>query len=257
MNFSFGAFATQFLNFTPPISALAVAEPMTPPISLRNLMAQAAPYPPDLTLFGTIDNSQNPNEVTFFWADDANLPPWFQTSDNPKRMATSWTFQLWDAANNAQIVDATVPFNASQIEAAGGRVQYDYAGGLVGQYAYEITAYNAYGSTSTGRVTQTITLPFNPSLSASRASPNSNSFVLTGSGFQSGSSVSFEVDGGAPTGTPLTPPPPSANVGQDGKFATPAFSCQSLCMMVGGGNLYFYAFVGGTKVATTGPYPCV
>jgi hypothetical protein len=254
MNLSFLAYATHYLNFSPPISALAVAKPMTPPISLRKVMAQAAPYPPDLSLFGTVDNSNNPNEVAFFWADDANLPPWDQTSDNPARHATSWTFQLWEAANNASLVNATIGFNEGQIEAGGGRVQYDYIGGLVGNYLIEITAYNSYGSSSTGRVPVSITLPFNPALSVSRSSAHSNSFVLKGSGFQPSTSVSFEVDGGATYAYSLSPPPPSANVAQDGTFTTPAFSCQSLCTQVdggsgGGGGLRFDAKVSGVVVA--------
>jgi hypothetical protein len=250
MNFSFKAYATQFANFSLPVSALAVAKPLTRPISLRQVMNQGAPYAPDLNLFDTVDNSNNPNEVTFFWADDADIPaPWFQSSANPARKATSWTFQLW-ASNNASLVNATVGLNALQ---ASGRVQYDHVGALIGDYSFQITAYNAYGSSSAKVNSVTITLPFNPVLNVTRSSAQSNSFILTGSGFKGGSSVAFAVEGGQTGAHALNPPPGSVTVGSDGTFTTSSFSCQSLCNLIGTGppGLRFDALIDGTSVAHT------
>lgn len=128
-------------------------------MSLREIINQGAPYVPDTSIFGLVDNSNNPGLVAFFWGDDANLPPWdaplLNFTPNPLRIATSWRFQLWEAAGGAQIIDAPAPpqdsFNA------GGRVQYDYQGDLDGNYLVEIIAYNNYGSASSGKIPVTIT----------------------------------------------------------------------------------------------------
>jgi hypothetical protein len=250
MNYSFFAYATQFAKFSPPISALAVAAPLAPPISLRKVMSQGAPYQPDLTLFGQVDNSKNPGEVAFFWADDANLPPWNTNiptpSPNPARMATSWIFRLWEVPSEHVLVNnATVGYGARDPQ---GSIQYDYQGGLIGKFGFEITAYNAYGASPPAGVNSIdITLPFNPVLTATRTT--GNNFVLTGSGFQAGTPVAFEVDGiisGAQK--PLTPPPGSVTVASDGTFSKPV-PCQSYCTQISGGELLFWALVNGTQVA--------
>jgi len=254
MNYSFRDFVTDFLDKSLPASLAAIAASPRP-ISLRAVMAQAAPYPPDTSLFGLVDNSNDPAEVAFFWADDANLPPWYQSSANPARQATSWRFQLWETANNTSVIDTTVTLNAVVVEEAGGRVQYDYVGALDGDYYVEITAFNDYGSSSTGKMSVNISLPFNPKLGVTRAASNSNSFVLKGTGFPASASVSFEVDGGVTYTHSLSPPPASVAADQNGNFTTATFSCQSLCTTVdgglgGGGSLRFEAKVDGVVVAS-------
>lgn len=255
MNYSFKDYATQFAKFTLPVGAIAVGKPLFPPMSLREIMNQGAPYVPDLSIFGFVDNSNNPSLVAFFWADDANLPPWdnLNFSPNPLRMATSWRFQLWEAVGGAQLIDVTLLLSALQ---ADGSVQYDYEPGLDGNYLYQITAFNNYGSASTAKVPVTITLPSgSPTLTVQRSPTNTNSFVIAGAGFKAGASVTLEVDGGVGSAHTLSPPPQLIAVGGNGKFQTAAIACQSLCTLVdggtgGGGALRFEAIVNGTVVAT-------
>jgi hypothetical protein len=263
MDYSFKDFATQFANFTTfPISAAAVASSQgfnNRPISLRLVMSAGAPYVPDVSTYKFLDNSKNPSQVSFFWVDDANLPQWVSSNPlNPLRSATSWQLELWETLQNgqvgAQVFDVSVPGSSRQ---ASGLVQYDYNEGLIGNYLCQVTAFNNYGSASTPRNSVQIELPSgSPSLSVKR-SGTTNSFVVTGSGFPPGATVTIEVDGGATFATPLSPAPPEIHAGSDGSISNaPAINCQPLCTMVdhgpgGGSPLRFEAIVNGTPVTIT------
>jgi hypothetical protein len=172
---SFKDFATQFVKVAfPPTSMGKVATAIgfdTRPISLRAMMATAAPYVPDLSWLSFVDNSQKNTppgwQVIFLWTDDANLPPWDYDSGawsgpppNTARAATSWQFTVWPPGGSP-VIDATVPVaNENTV----GGVQYIYSGELVGNFDYQITAYNNYGSSTTGK--QAVTIALGNSVSA-------------------------------------------------------------------------------------------
>jgi hypothetical protein len=253
MNLSFKDYATQFAGFKLPVSALAVAKPLVPPVSLRKIMSAGAPYPPDLGIFGFFDNSNNPSQVAFFWADEANLPPFdnLSTPVDPRRMATSWTFELWETLGDkpdgqigANIIDANVSLHA---HLASGQIEYDYNSGLVGNYIFQVTAFNNYGSSSTGNNPVTITLPASAPVLTVTRSGNTNSFRVSGTGFLPGSSVTIEVDLPA-FGTALSSLPGAIGVGSDGSFSSTPVSCQPLCAANQGAQLRFVAVVNGTAV---------
>jgi hypothetical protein len=162
---SFEDFATQFVKVRLPTALATVASAIgsdKKPISLRAMMDTAAPYVPDITRAAFVDNSQStpPNwRVVFLWTDLANLPPWDSSGwsgppPNPARAATSWQFTVWPAGGSP-VIDATVPVAN---EKPGGGVQYEYNGALVGDFEYRITAFNEYGSASTGTRPITIIL---------------------------------------------------------------------------------------------------
>lgn len=241
MNYSFKDFATQFAGFQLPVGVLAVAKPAVPPISLRALMDQGAPYVPDDYTYPLVDESNNNGPsplVAFFWMDAANYPPWIVDSDswtgprpNQLRQATSWNFNLWDAKTGASVIAATVPLRNETV----GLVQYDYIGELNDNYSYQITAINNYGSASTVRNPVTITLGSgSPSITV--YSLGSNKFWIRGTGFQGYPTVKFLVTAGFGQSSTLTLSPPSMPVGSTGAFQTAPFSCQAICAAEGGGH---------------------
>lgn len=167
-------------------------------------------------------------------------------------MATSWTFELWETVGDkpggqigAQIINATVSLRA---HLASGQVEYDYNSGLVGNYIFQITAFNNYDSSSTGKNPVTITLPASAPVLTVNKSGNTNSFEVSGKGFPPGSSVTIEVDGGLAFAQVLSPAPGAIGVGSDGTFPPKPVNCQPLCTLANGGNLRFVANVNGTAV---------
>jgi hypothetical protein len=241
VNYSFKDFATQFAGFQLPVGVLGVAKPAVPPISLRALMDQGAPYAPDDYTYAFVDNSNNNGPsplVAFFWMDAANYPPWIVDSDswtgprpNQLRQATSWNFNLWDANSGASVIAATVPLRNEIV----GLVQYDYIGELNGNYSYQITALNNYGSASTLRTPVRITLgSLSPNITVK--SLGNNKFAISGTGFQGYPTVKFQVTTGFSQPGKNILSPPSVSVGPTGAFQTAPFSCQAICAADGGGS---------------------
>jgi len=242
MNFSFKDFATQFAKFTTfPISAVAVASSQgfnNRPISLRQVMSEGAPYVPDLSIFGFFDNTNNPGQVAFFWADDAQLPPWdnLSWSPNPARAATGWEFQLWETSGGgkagAQVFDVTLSLHALQVN---GRVQNDYTGTLDGNYLFKVTAFNNYGSATTGTSQITIGLAA-PSLNITVTTLGSNNFEVQGTGFTDSNPVQVNVSSSVSNNSASK----NTTAGANGSIKVP-INCQSVCSAAGGGQLQFQA----------------
>jgi hypothetical protein len=201
-------------------------------------MSAGAPYVPDLSIFGFFDNTNNPGQVAFFWADDTNLPPWdnLSWSPNPARSATSLEFQLWEALGGgkagAQLFDVTLSLRALQ---ANGRVQYDYTGTLDGNYLFQVTAFNNYGSASTGISPVAIGLA-TPSLSITVTAAGSNNFEVQGKGFTENNPVQINVSSSV-SGNSTSK---NTTAGSDGSIKV-TINCQSVCSGASGGQLQFQA----------------
>jgi hypothetical protein len=179
-----------------------------------------------------VDNSQNKQpspEVSFFWMDEANYPPWITDSDgwtgpppNKLRQATSWEFTLWEVGGPA-VFDATVPLGNENVGDA--LVQYDYTGELNGPYTYEITAFNNYGSASTPKGSVTISLAsLSPTITVTAL--GSNSFRVQGTGFTPNGQVNVNVNESV-RGTAL--PKQTTNANPQGGITIPKIDCKSLC----------------------------
>jgi hypothetical protein len=234
MNYSFKGFATQFAGIALPTGALAVAKSLgvTPPFSLRSLMSQGAPYAPT-----DISPVVSTGVTAFFWLDIASAPPWLNTPPaTASRIATSWVLQLWQDTGNAkgaQLIDATITRNASD---AFNQIQYDYAQELDGAYFCEITAYNIYGSASTGVFQATITGGLNPTIAVTRV--QGNTFHITGSGFTPSGKV--QVNANIAIGGQAIPTI-SVSATNSGTLPTVTAVCTTICSKAGGGGLTFQA----------------
>jgi hypothetical protein len=195
---SFAAFASA-KGFSDPVSAEAVAASMNvnPPISLRELIGTAAPYAPVEVSYAT-----GASGTSFLWYDAANLPPWiFDADDSPYgppdalRQATSFEFQLWKSPTGMILTDTTIP-NAN---ANGDGQSIGYGAGILnGTYTYQITAYNDFGSASTGLLGPIAVTPpaAAPNITAVLVDPASNTFQVHGTGFDAwnGTQVNINVE---------------------------------------------------------------
>jgi hypothetical protein len=234
MNYSFKDFATQFAGIGLPTGALAVGKSLgaAPPFSLRSLMSQGAPYAP-----AGVSPVVSSGVTAFFWLDIASAPPWVNTpSANASRIATSWVLQVWEDVGNAkgaQLINATINRNASD---AFNQIQYDYAQALDGVYFCEVTAYNNYGSASTGVFQATINPPVNPQIAVTRV--QGNIFHVTGSGFTPSGPVQVNADiaiGGQAI------PTIDVTATDSGTLPTVTAVCTTICSQAAGGGLTFQA----------------
>jgi hypothetical protein len=251
---SFKDFVVNFEHLTLPAHARAVASSAgfsAPPISLRKVMDIGAPYVPDVHTYPIADYSGNTDPgptVDFYWMDPANYPPWITDSDNyagpadpnQARQATSWNLKVWEASSWAPpgvpVIDVNVPFSNE----TSGLVAWSYIGDqLNGEYVYQVTAYNDYGSAATGARNVAIPIP--------GATPNinviylgsGNSFKVTGSGFTRGGPVQVTGQvGGYEAILNLT-----ANTNQS---ISGELVCAFQCMQAGGGQLTIQATDEGT-----------
>jgi hypothetical protein len=204
MTVSFKQFAFEFLGLTQlPVKASAVASAagfVNRPIPLRAVISIAAPYMPDTSSYDLVDSSNNmvtgedPPVVAFFWMDPANYPSWVTTtgSHDQRRQATSWTVTVWEARAEGEeyksystignpVIDAgKVPFSNE----SAGLVQFDYTSiQLNGQYACQITAFNAYGSTSAAVIGIAITIAgVTPSIALKYLGTTNQNFRIDGTG---------------------------------------------------------------------------
>jgi hypothetical protein len=255
MTVSFKQFALQFLGLKLPVRASAAAAAagfVNRPISLRAVMNSAAPYVPDTSKYAIVDSSNNvvtgkgPPVVAFFWMDPANYPPWVSTtgSYDQRRQATSWTVTVWEAQaegeeyksfgtiGNPVIDAATVPFSSE----SGGLVQYDYTSiQLNGQYACQITAFDAYDSTSTAKIPIAITIPgVTPSIALTYLGTTNQNFQIKGTGFTPRGGVKISATVGGYGWFVYVP------VADNGTFDTTQ-SVVFICKQAGGGQLQFQA----------------
>jgi hypothetical protein len=253
---SFRDFSVDFEHLKLPARARNVASSAgfnAPPISLRKVMAQAAPYVPDVHTYPIVDVSGNTEPgptVDFYWMDPANYPPWIVDSSdyagpvpNPARQATWWNLTVWEASSWAPpggpfppVINVNVPFSNE----ASGLVEWTYIGDqLNGEYVYEITAFNDYGSASTGAKNAAITIPgMTPNINVVFLGLN-NAFRVTGSGFTRGGRVQVIAQvGGFAAEMYLT-----ANVNQS---ISGELVCLHACKQAGGGQLTFQATDLGT-----------
>jgi len=246
MTLSFNEFATQLLNLGLPVKALDAASKAgftKPPISLQAVISSAAPYGP---VGSAVDDSNNTDPgpaVVFSWTDPANAPASGGTPPDRLRQATSWNLTVWEAPSlhpksNVPVINVTVPFKNE----AAGLVQYNYVGDqLDGQYIYQITAFNDFGSALTTKEVW-ITVPgVTPNISVSYL--GESQWEVKGSGFTPGAEVSVQVwatgnggwggGGGAPADL-------------QGKIQTTVNSFFP-CSKAGQGQVQFWATDGATK----------
>jgi hypothetical protein len=267
MTVSFKQFALQFLALKLPVKASAAASAagfVNRPISLLAVMRSAAPYVPDTGKYGLVDSSNNvvtgkgPPVVAFFWMDPVNYPPWVTTtgSYDERRQATSWTVTVWEAQaegeeyksfstiGNPVINAAEVPFSSE----SAGLVQYDYTSiQLNGQYGCQITAFDAYGSTSTGIIPIAITIPgVTPSITLNYLGTTNQNFAIKGTGFTPRGGVKIAATVGGYGWFVYVP------VAENGTFATTQ-SVSSICKQAGGGQLQFQATDLATNATSNQP----
>lgn len=246
MTFSYSDFVTQFLGLKLPAKFSVVASSLgfaLPNISMRQVMSKGAPYAPDDSTYPFVDNSNNQPSapsVAFFWMDEANYPPWIVDSDNwsgpppnQLRQATSWELTLSPVNGSAPVLDATVPF----ANETAGLVNFEFNGQLKGNFTYQITAFNNYGSAST-KGTAAITLAGSgPTIMVSPLMPlSSNKFEVDGTGFTNGNPVKISVSSSISDNSTSV----STNADNNGKFKTQV-PCQPVCSIAGGGQLQFIA----------------
>jgi hypothetical protein len=257
VTFSFKDFATKWLNFKTPLHASAVASSVgftKRPISLRQVMATAGPYKPDVSTYPIANYTQNttPNPiVSFFWMDPANYPPWVSLSGptpDPRREATSWNLTVVEAGGEVggPVIDVTVPLKNE----AAGLVQYDYTSiQLDGVYNCQVTAYNSYGSAAAGRNNVGIIIPgTTPDITV--VYTGSHNYKITGSGFTPGGQVKFvaQVSGFALEQTDAA--------GKKGSISA-NMNCEQPCSEAKGGTLQFQATDQATGVQSNSPtQPC-
>jgi hypothetical protein len=249
MTVSFKQFATQYLNLKLPVKASAAASDAgftTRPISLKEVIASAAPFRPNTSKVPLLNCSNNtdpgpgggPPQVIFSWVDDANYgsPP-----SNPRRQATSWQLTVWEAATlhpkgTVPVINQTISLK----DESGGVVTFTYVDiQLHGEYNYQITANNDYGSASTGVVGPVaITEPnTSPNIKVTYAGGSNAEFTITGSGFTPGGNVKIMAwasgNGGWGDIVTITASP-------QGTISTFQY-CSSICKQAGGGSLQFTA----------------
>jgi hypothetical protein len=255
---SFKDFVLNFEHLALPAHARAVASTAgfgTPPISLRKVMDIGAPYRPDVSTYPFADYSGNTNPnptVDFYWMDPANYPPWITDSDNyagpadpnQARQATSWNLKVWEASSWAPpggpyppVINVNVPFSNE----AAGLVAWTYIGDqLNGEYVYQLTAYNDYGSASTGARNVAIPIPgAAPHINVIYLGAN-NIFRVTGSGFTRGGQVRVIAQAGGGWDAPAQF---TANANQS---ISGNVDCIVACKGAGGGQLSFQATDLGT-----------
>jgi hypothetical protein len=248
MALSLKEFTTGFLKLKLPAKALDVAASAGfdhPPISLLDVMSSARPYAPTGV---AVDDSKNtdpglgggPPIVVFSWRDPANSPASGGTAPNPLRQATSWNLTVMEAGGEpgAPVINTTIPLRNE----TAGLVQYTYTYiQLNGQYIYQITAYNDYGSTSAATKVW-ITVPGRvPNITVTYLGSN-NLFAVKGSNFTPGGEVKIiaQVGGWAS----------EVNVAANAQGSISAeLTCQQPCTQAGGGQLQFQAtdLVTGTQ----------
>jgi hypothetical protein len=252
MTLSFKEFATQFLRLKLPVKAVDAASAagfVHRPISLRAVISSAAPYVPAHT---AVDDSNNtvpgrgggPPIVVFSWLDPANSPASGSTPSNPLRRATSWNLtvteaQITVAETNSFVVLPGVPVINSSVplkNETAGLVQYDYVYiQLHGEYVYQITAFNDYGSASTGTIPVAIAIPGQtPSISVTYLG-TPNSFRIKGTGFTPRAGVKIVVTGGSGFANIVY-----LTADSSGSINTTQYF-QGLCSEAGGGQLQFQA----------------
>lgn len=235
-NLSFKTFA-QAKGFSLPVSTLAVAKslnisPPPPPISMRAMIATAAP----LTPVGLTYNASG-GAVEFSWYDQANLPPWFNNypAPNPLRQATSFEFKLWFwPTPNSSILIADVMLPGGNDPNS---LPFGYGAGVLdGTYTFQIIAINAFGSTPTAVQTANIPAPVAaPNISVGGAA---NMFQIHGTGFEpwNGQDVLVSADAGATYSFSVST---SVTV-NNGTFTAP-LNTTGVCGQAGpGGALRFY-----------------
>jgi hypothetical protein len=193
---SFKSFATA-KKFAPPVSAVAVANSLNmhapPAISMRAMIATAAPFVPYKPSYADASNAGQ-----FLWYDEAALPPWFQPpAPDPLRAATSFEFVLWFQASptSKTLVDDTI---LSQSVASGGGLGYS-PGVLDGNYTFQITAINAFGSASTPVMPAQFAPPAAaPNITAVLVNSATSEFQVTGTGFEqwNGKTVLINAEAG-------------------------------------------------------------
>jgi hypothetical protein len=258
MILSLKQFATGFLTLRSPVKATDAAAAVgftRRPISLLAVISSAAPFVPKVGTVPLLDCSNNteqpgggPPLVVFSWVDEANYgsPP-----SNPRRQATSWNLTVWEAPSldppqGAPVINATVlPKNESA-----GVLQYDYVSiQLHGEYMYQITAFNDYGSATTGkRGPVAITVPgTSPTIRVKKVGGPNAEFTITGSGFTPGGNVSLLAwasgNGGWGVGWTITASP-------HGGISTFNY-CKQICSQAGGGSLQFTATDEATNTTST------
>jgi hypothetical protein len=233
-------------GFSLPVSAKAVAKslgmnPPPPPISMRAMIATAAPLVP-------ANLSYNPGVS---WWDQAALPPWLQPPyPDPIRAATSFEIKFWQgqpSTGEVLVIDVTLPLS-SVISSSGGTSigMYYYPGVLDGIYTFQITAINPFGSASTSAVSEMFTPPAgSPNITVTRSPASPNLYSITGTGFEAynGQSVTVEADVGV--GSPASPSLRKVVVVvvNNGGFAISSFSVAGICGSAAGGSgspLRFY-----------------
>jgi hypothetical protein len=224
MDLSFKAFALKE-GFSLPVSAAAVASSLhvVRPVSLRALIATAAPYQPILISWAVAASG-----TSFEWYDEANLPPWIWAADgssygppNPLRAATSFEFKLWQNPGGNLVTDTTIPVT----NAVGGGLPIVFSPGVLdGSFKYQIVALNSSGSASAGPQGPITITPPAPGPTITAQSIGTNMFQVQGSGFGNWANttvnINVEIGIGA---SPLVgqSPVPTVQVDGQGAFSVP------------------------------------
>ena len=259
MTLSFKQFATQFLGRKLRVTvrdAASAAGFVHPPISLRAVISSAAPYVPAHSAIDASNNTDpgqggGPPIVVFSWLDPANSPASGSTPPNQLRQATWWNLTVKEAGGEigGPVINETVPFRNE----TAGVVKFTYTSyQLDGQYFFQVTAFNDYGSASTAE-TVWITVPGRiPTIKVTDAGGPNADFTIMGSGFTPGGNVKILAwaSGNGGWGTIET-----IAATQDGVIST-FTSCKSICSQAGGGQLQFTATDLETNTSATGTGNC-
>jgi len=251
MTISFKDFATQFEKLQLPVSANAVAASLNfvhRPISLRQVISTGAPYVPNLEGCPLPFAQQGaviggPGLTDFCWYDVASLPPWVAAGGslqpgNPLRIATSWMLATWEATSTntkgIQIINTPISRNGEL-----NQIVYGWPQELIGNYLFQITAYNNYGSASTEIISVKITLPINPRINTNSLA--NNIFNIVGDGFTPGGMVQINADTGF--GQPGTAIPQISVIADPLGILPPhvPVECATICAKAGGGSIAFTA----------------
>jgi hypothetical protein len=222
-------------GFELPVSALVVAKSLNmsppPPVSMRAMIATAAPFVPYDLLVGVA----TAGVAVFGWSDPAT--PFLQPQNDSLRAATSFEFKLWSwptSASSILVDDAILPLTS--VILGNGSMEY-FPGVLDGAYTYQITAINPFGTASTSVQTAQFAPPSAaPIITVVPA--GTNVFKVDGTGFDTwnGQSIVVEADAGVPTTLTVR----VATTVSHGAVATNV-NTAGICEQAGGGPLLFYA----------------
>lgn len=228
-------------GFTLPVSALAVAKSLNmnppPPASMRAMIATAAPFVPIDLAFNTAGQAV----AWFYWLDQAAPPSLFGPPPQPEplRAATSFEFKLWSLPSpTSQVLvnDVILPLSSVLLENGG---MAHAVGVLSGNYLFQITAINHFGSAASPQVAAQFAPPASaPNITVSPI--GKDIFQVQGTGFDAWNGRSISVNAAAGlTGTFAMEQPVSVS---QGAFTT-RVNTAAICGKAGPGASVFFTVV--------------